>query len=393
MSEQLFARGVPIYPKTECEKNKIPDKVRELQSIIEYIVDAVENRLLKKTEIAEWAKQPLKPIYTATETGADPDGSAEGALNNAKAYADSTYTQATGYTDTKIADLINGAPSTLDTLGEIANAMVNNKNVVDVLADAIGTKANEVEAQAHYRNETVHVKASEREKWNKLNDKLLDEIRDRQSVDSDLQKQVDSKLSVQGGEVYGNTRFNNASIILTKGFNLFFDKDYTNYPNIGADYRDLKFNSGIVGTDLRFAVLNGTWTFCPTNTNVKLGHPSYRWGEIYSTTATISTSDRREKGDIRIISYDEIKDFLNELTPVYYRLLTCKDKMYAGLIAQEVEAAMIKHNVPPDFGLLDKQPKYDEYGKPTGDYIYGLCYEQLTALMLVVLQHEILKES
>ncbi len=292
-----------------------------------------------------------------------------------------------------MAELINGAPSTLDTLGEIANAMANDKNVVDALADARGTKANEVEAQAHYKNETVHVKASEREKWNKLNDKLLDEIRDRQSVDSDLQKQVDSKLSVQGGEVYGNTRFNNASIILTKGFNLFFDKDYTNYPNIGADYRDLKFNSGINGTDLRFAVLNGTWTFCPTNTNVKLGHPSYRWGEIYSTTATISTSDRREKGDIRIISYDEIKGFLKELTPVYYRLLMCKDKMYAGLIAQEVEAAMIKHNVPPDFGLLDKQPKYDEYGKPTGDYIYGLCYEQLTALMLVVLQHEILRES
>lgn len=62
---------------------------------------------------------------------------------------DATYQQATGYTDQKIADLINGAPSTLDTLGEIAKAMQDNGDVVGALNDAIGSKANEAEFDSY----------------------------------------------------------------------------------------------------------------------------------------------------------------------------------------------------------------------------------------------------
>lgn len=58
------------------------------------------------------------------------------------------YQQATGYTDQKIADLINGAPSTLDTLGEIANAMESNENVVEALDTAIGSKADQAEMES-----------------------------------------------------------------------------------------------------------------------------------------------------------------------------------------------------------------------------------------------------
>lgn len=59
------------------------------------------------------------------------------------------YQQSTGYTDQKIADLIGGAPSTLDTLGEIAYAMRNNPDVVEALEDAIGRKADEAEFSSH----------------------------------------------------------------------------------------------------------------------------------------------------------------------------------------------------------------------------------------------------
>lgn len=44
--------------------------------------------------------------------------------------------------DTKISALINGAPTTLDTLKEIADAMTENQSVVDALETAIGNKAN-----------------------------------------------------------------------------------------------------------------------------------------------------------------------------------------------------------------------------------------------------------
>ncbi len=46
----------------------------------------------------------------------------------------------TQYTDTKISDLIGGAPETLDTLKEVADAIQENEGIVDALNDAIGTK-------------------------------------------------------------------------------------------------------------------------------------------------------------------------------------------------------------------------------------------------------------
>ena len=59
---------------------------------------------------------------------------------------------AKSYTDTKIADLINGAPTTLDTLGEIAAAMSDNQSVVEALNSAIGSKANATDLTAHTDN-------------------------------------------------------------------------------------------------------------------------------------------------------------------------------------------------------------------------------------------------
>lgn len=46
------------------------------------------------------------------------------------------------YVNQKVADLVNSAPTTLDTLGEVATAIQNNANVVEGLNSAIGNKAN-----------------------------------------------------------------------------------------------------------------------------------------------------------------------------------------------------------------------------------------------------------
>ena len=48
--------------------------------------------------------------------------------------------------------MINGAPTTLDTLGEIADAMKSNQTVVEALNTAIGTKANTSDLTAHTGN-------------------------------------------------------------------------------------------------------------------------------------------------------------------------------------------------------------------------------------------------
>lgn len=98
---------------------------------------------LPASDVSAWAKADTKPSYTADEVGADPSGSANTALASAKSY-----------TDTKIADLINGAPETLDTLGEIATAISENESVVEAITDAIGSKASSSDFNAHISNES-----------------------------------------------------------------------------------------------------------------------------------------------------------------------------------------------------------------------------------------------
>ena len=74
------------------------------------------------------------------------------------------YQQASGYTDAAIAKLIGGAPSTLDTLKEIADAIEENQDVVEALDAAIGSKASEQEFEAHRVNSNIHVTADEKER-------------------------------------------------------------------------------------------------------------------------------------------------------------------------------------------------------------------------------------
>ena len=59
--------------------------------------------------------------------------------------SDSVLEEAKAYTDSEIADLINGAPTTRDTLKEISDAMAENQTVVETLDAAIGTKANKTD--------------------------------------------------------------------------------------------------------------------------------------------------------------------------------------------------------------------------------------------------------
>ncbi len=182
--KQLYAGGEPFFPESAAEKIKALDiygltgtKESNAQLLINVIAQMVANTLLAKTDIAEWAKEVNKPVYTAEEVGADARGSAATALEDAKGYADRTYAQATGYADRKVAELINGAPSTLDTIGEIAAAMLEHEEVVEALEAAIGNKASEVEYQAHERNSAVHVTASKQAKWDEYEERIEEVFR------------------------------------------------------------------------------------------------------------------------------------------------------------------------------------------------------------------------
>lgn len=78
---------------------------------------------------------------TAVQVGADVSGAAKQALEDAK-----------GYTDEVITNLIGGAPDTLNTLQELAEAMGANAEVVEVLEKAITGKADNSALTAHIDN-------------------------------------------------------------------------------------------------------------------------------------------------------------------------------------------------------------------------------------------------
>ena len=77
-------------------------------------------------------------------------------ISDSQTALDSYYQQSSGYTDQKIADLIGGAPTTLDTLGEIAKAMQDNESVVAALDEAIGKKASAAEFDSHVKDTAAH---------------------------------------------------------------------------------------------------------------------------------------------------------------------------------------------------------------------------------------------
>lgn len=92
----------------------------------EHIIARLDKFIMDDELRAVENKIPTAP----DQVGADPEGAALEALVEAKAY-----------TNTAVADLVNSAPETLDTLGELAEAFNENADMVTTLEAAIVAKA------------------------------------------------------------------------------------------------------------------------------------------------------------------------------------------------------------------------------------------------------------
>ena len=139
------------------------------------------------------------------------------------------------------------------------------------------------------------------------------------------------------------------------------------------------------------------WTFMPAGDNkLRLGMPDKRWNQIYSSSSTISTSDRKEKKDI--VPLDETaKDFIMALNPVSYKFINGESgRTHYGMIAQDVEEEMAELGMTPmDFAGFCKDQKVvtfkDEEDRPKtmpveGEYTYGLRYEEFLPAVIKTVQ-------
>jgi hypothetical protein len=125
-----------------------------------------------------------------------------------------------------------------------------------------------------------------------------------------------------------------------------------------------------------------------------LGGSSRRWTQLFAATATINTSDEREK-DL-ILEIDEA--IMQAWSQVQYVKFKFKDSIetkgdgarwHFGLVAQRVKEVFENHNLDPfAYGILC----YDEW--PAEDGIeagnrYGIRYEEALALECAYLRYKI----
>ena len=149
---------------------------------------------------------------------------------------------------------------------------------------------------------------------------------------------------------------------------------------------------------LCLGVRDKTWNLSPFKSGaLQLGTSNYKWGQIYSAVASISTSDRNEKHDIKELPASA-KDFIMRLNPVSYKFNDGESgRSHYGMIAQDVETLMADLGISSkDFAGFVKSPKtehiFDDDGKIVGEkviegeYTYGLRYEEFIAPLIKTVQ-------
>lgn len=141
------------------------------------ISDKVNNATFDETDptVPAWAKTPQKPSYSKAEIGlsnVDNTSDANKPVSTAQQSAINTaLSSAKSYTDTKISNLINGAPETMDTLKEVSDAISEHESIVEALNAAIGNKAENSVLESHISDSDIHVTSDDKSNWNDANSK------------------------------------------------------------------------------------------------------------------------------------------------------------------------------------------------------------------------------
>jgi len=153
----------------------------------------------------------------------------------------------------------------------------------------------------------------------------------------------------------------------------------------GDGYVGRYYYSGVArGASLHFtdiAVLPADYGFNLNNGGIELGWSTYRWGQIYSTSSTISTSDRTKKQDITDISSSERK-VASKIIPLL-KTFRMKDavakkgddaRIHTGVIAQDLIAAFESEGLDAHrYGLFC----YDEKWTVDGEHeLSEIVYEK-----------------
>lgn len=158
VSKQKRLRFTLIISEEVNVTTNISSNLYALEEEVTQELAELDSKKIDRNEISSWAKRSEKPVYTKEEIGL---GNVENTAdldkpisNDTQAALNEVAASANQFTLNKIAELINGAPETLDTLKEVADAITENKTIVDALDAAIGTKANASDLTSHTTNKS-----------------------------------------------------------------------------------------------------------------------------------------------------------------------------------------------------------------------------------------------
>lgn len=144
-----------------AEKSEIPTKLSQLENDANYTTTEILNQAVQavNSNINSVNQSINTRLQTVSEKANKADTTATDALNLAEGIQGNlssfalksdlknyiTTTDAHEYTDTAIANLVDSAPETLNTLNELATAITEYQNVTDALDAAISNKVDKSE--------------------------------------------------------------------------------------------------------------------------------------------------------------------------------------------------------------------------------------------------------
>ncbi|WP_300801302.1 BppU family phage baseplate upper protein, partial [uncultured Acetatifactor sp.] len=134
--DKKFAEMKAMHDKVAEMKAEVEEAKNQVEDTYEAYVEALENHAKDTENPHKVSREQLK--VEKTDNTSDMDKPVSIAQ---QAALDALYEQLAAYTRQQIANLINGAPSSLDTLKEVADAIAAHKTIMDALDAAIGKKA------------------------------------------------------------------------------------------------------------------------------------------------------------------------------------------------------------------------------------------------------------
>ena len=233
---------------------------------------------------------------------------------------------------------------------------------------------------------------------------------DRYYTETEVDNKFSGYLPLGGGTLSSYLRFNAGVGALWKNSN---GKDEARmYSPSGQQLYLAASSEGAYY--LHLGVHDGVWALNPdVSGNLTLGTGNHRWGQIYSSSASISTSDKNLKKDFSEID-EKYLEFFKLLTPVSYKFKDgTSGRTHVGFISQDVEDAMEacgltdlefagfckdQKTIPvekkvtvqvenPETGKIEeKEVTYNEDQVVPGEYVYSLRYEEFIALNTAMIQ-------